>query len=381
MGGGRTASVSVVTGQKPEVDRGVIESVFGADEFSLGGRLFRPMFLFITLFCFGTFGYYLIKKTDGLPNPPSVKNDIQLLRNCTYQTAILLTGVGFSDVLESEKTWRGTAFTVVMAFFGLGFLMYFISTITAFIVGGELSQILERKKMMKRIEQLSQHFIVCGGGENGRHVVAELIATKRPFVVIEMDTDRIEKFKQLGDICYVQADATDDDTLLAAGVERAEGLVVALPNDKDNLLITISARQLNPDVRIVSRCIDLVNQKKLLKAGADAVVAPAMIGGLRMVSEMVRPTVVTFLDTMLRDRRAIRFEDIRLPEGHKLVGKSLAEANFPTIADVNIIATRAGEESEFIYNPHGNLGLTAGMDLVAVGTPEEILKIRRHLGV
>ncbi|MBN2712975.1 MAG: potassium channel protein [Planctomycetes bacterium] len=361
--------------EKPQADGGL------KSDFTLFGRLSRPVFLFVALFAFGTIGYFIIKKADGLGYPEGVSNDLQLIRHCTYQTAILLTGVGFSDVLQSERSWLGTGFTVIMAFVGLGFLMYFISTITAFIVGGELSQILERKKMLKRIEKLSGHFILCGGGETGRHVASELQATKRDFVVIDNDSERLEKLKSTGDICYVQDDATDDDVLRAAGIERASGLLSSLPNDKDNLLVVITARQLNPELRIISRCVDLVNKKKLMKAGADSVVAPAMIGGMRMVSEMVRPTVVTFLDTMLRDHRAIRFENMCIPAGHELVGKTLGHARFPDIADVNIIATRDGEKSDFVYNPHGNLLITPGMDLVVVGTPDEIGKIRKYLKI
>lgn len=351
------------------------EILQGADEYSLGSRLFTPAALFVILFCFGTFGYYAIKKTTGT----TALNDGELLRHCTYQTAILLTGVGFSDVLQTEQSWPATLFTVVMAFLGLGFLMYFISTITAFIVGGELSQILERKKMEKRIAALTNHFIICGGGENGRHVVSELIATERPFVVIESDAERIEKLKTLGDVLVLSGDATDDEVLHAAGIDKAHGLVTCLPNDKDNLIICITARQANSSLRIISRCIDLVNKKKLLKAGANSVVAPAMIGGMRMVSEMVRPTVVTFLDTMLRDRRAIRFEDVRIPKNSPLAGRTLADAALPKIADINIIATREEPAKDFIYNPHGDLRIVEGMDLVVVGTPEEIAKVRIHL--
>ncbi len=341
---------------------------------TLANRLAGPAILFVILFAFGVFGYYVVLWLQSGPETPGPS-----LRGCIYQTAILLTSVGFSDVLGSEHAWPSALFTVVMAFLGLGFVMYFISTVTAFIVGGELSQILETKKMHKRIARLEDHFIVCGGGETGRHVVAEFVTTHRPFVLIELDGERVDKLKEQGDIVYLQADASDDDILRAAGVERAQGLITTLPTDKDNLLIAITARQLNPKLRIISRCIDLDNKKKLQKAGADSVVAPNMIGGMRMVSEMVRPTTVTFLDTMLRDQRAIRFEDMRVPTGHTLVGQTLAEANFPSIADVNVIATRESEQTDFIYNPHGNLRITAGMDLVLVGSPKEIGKVRKHL--
>lgn len=338
---------------------------------TLWERLAGPVTLFVILFAVGALGYYavsLVEYGDGRPEPT--------LRESVYQTAILLTGVGFGDVLESNRSWPSTAYTVVLAFFGMGFLMYFISTITAFIVGGELGRILEVKKMRKRIEDLAGHYIVCGGGETGRHVVAELQETGRPFVLLELGGDRLAKYKETGDILCIQADATEDDVLLAAGIERAVGLISSLPADKDNLLLVITARQLNPKLRIISRCIDLDNRKKLLKAGADSVVSPNMIGGMRMASEMLRPAVVTFLDTMLRDRRGIRFENIRIPPGHALVGKTLAEANFPALADVNIVATRESETAEFVYNPRGKLALKSGMELVAIGSATEIEKIR-----
>jgi len=345
------------------------------DRHPLLQRLAPPSALFIGLFAFGSLGYFLIAVITGKPAP-----NVETLRNAIYQTAILLTTVGFGDPLLSNETWLGTIFTTILAFGGMGIILYVISSVTAFIVGGELSQILEARKMQKQIATLKDHAIICGGGETGRHVVSELIATQRPFVLIERDSERLQKLKeQSKDLLYLQMDACDDDVLQAAGVERAAGLVASLPTDKDNLLLVITARQLNPRLRIIARCIDLDNKKKLQKAGADSVVAPSMIGGMRMVSEMVRPATVTFLDTMLRDRRAIRFEDMRVPAGHALVGKTLAQANFPALAEVNIIATRESEKHEFVYNPRGNLVIAAGMDLVAVGSPEEIGKIRAHL--
>lgn len=367
-------------GMKPTI--AITESVDTGrlpEDLCLEARLRLPVLLFISFFCIGTFGYFVIKKASVLAPGAEPINDLELLRLCTYQTAILLTGVGFSDVLASEQTWAGTLFTVMMSFFGLGFLMYFISTITAFVVGGELSLILEKKKMRNRIQNLEGHYIVCGGGETGSHVVSELLATQRPFVVIETHDERLEKLKALGDICYLQQDATEDETLLEAGIERAAGLVSSLPSDKDNILIVLTARQLNPHLRIISRCIDLANRKKLAKVGADAVVAPPMIGGLRMASELIRPNVVTFLDTMLRDRRMIRFEDIRIPADHSLVGQTLAEAKLPAVADVNIIATRESPVADFIYNPHGDLRICGGMDLVVIGAPDAILALRRYL--
>ncbi len=336
----------------------------------LGGRLVRPLLLLVALFLLGTFGYLAIGWLQ--------QNPAATLRNCVYHTAILLTGVGFSDVLESYRTWLGTGFTLFMSLMGLSLLLYTLSTITAFIVGGELTQLMEVKRMQNRIARLEGHFIICGGGETGRHVVAEFLATGRPFVLLERDRERVERLRPLGEILFLQADASDDEVLLSAGVERAAGLVTSLPEDRDNLLVVITARQLNPKLRIVSRCIDLANEKKLRKAGANAVVAANMIGGLRMASELIRPTVVSFLDTMLRDERGIRFEQVRIPEGHSLEGRTLAEANFPDTAEVNVIAVREPGGTDFHYNPRGNLVLRAGMDLVVVGAKGDLEILCHH---
>lgn len=345
--------------------------------FSLRKRLYGPITLFVGLFAFGTFGYFFI----SILNPPDVldtSSRLLILRHAIYQTAITLAGVGFSDVLESQATWTGTLFTVFLALVGIGFLMYFISTVTAFIVGGELRQIMETRAMEKRIRAMENHYIVCGAGENGRHVISELIATERQFVVIENDPEQIERLRNFGNVCYIQGDATEDELLIKVGIERARGLMSVLPSDKDNLLVVITARQLNPTLRVVSRCIEEINQKKLIKVGADAVVTPAYIGGLRMVSEMVRPTVTTFLDVMLRDKRAIRFENLTVPKGNHLVNKTLAEAALPDVADINVIAARPSPADDFIYNPHGNLVLNEGIELVVVGTPTDIQNVANH---
>lgn len=338
---------------------------------NLRERLLGPVLLLVSLLLLGTAGYFFIGYFSGVENIS--------LKTCFYQTGVLLTGVGFGDELGSYKTWTGVLFTVFMSFLGLGALLYNLTALTAFVVEGELSEFLEQKKMQKRIAELSGHYVLCGAGETGRHIVSELLVTGVPFILIEQDAERVEKLESLGSFPYLVADGSDDDTLLAAGIERARGFITTLPNDKDNLLMVITARQLNPNLRIVTRCADITNEGKLRKVGADAVVVPNAIGGLRMASELIRPTAVSFLDTMLRGSRAIRFEDLSIPAGHSFVGKTLAEANMPAIADVNIIATRYSDAEDFIYNPRGNLALKANMELVAVGSPTEVSKLRQKL--
>lgn len=334
-------------------------------------RLLIPVVLFLCLFLFGVLGFYL---TGSMENNPEAT-----LINCVYHTSVLLTTVGFTDVLHTNHTWSQTLVTLFMAFFGAATLVYIVSTITAFVVSGEMTEILEMKRMKKRIAELKDHYIVCGGGETGRHVVKELIETDQPHVILELDPMRVERLNALGDVCYRIGDASEDEALEAVGVRRARRLIATLPADKDNLLCVITARQINPSLRIISRCVEPGNEAKLRKAGADSVVTPTRIGGLRMASELIRPRAVSFLDTMLRSSSRIRFEDVQIPTGHSLAGKSIAEAKFPSIADLNIIATREPGAQEFHYNPHGDMMIRPGMDLVFICNPEEAKKLRAFM--
>jgi len=338
---------------------------------ALRERLVWPLLAFVAFYLFGILGYYFI----GL----MTESPLASLRHSIYQSAIVLTSVGLQDILNSNDTWVGSIFTVILSFLGLSVMVYALSTITAFIVGGELRDFLEARRMEKRIEDMQDHFLICGGGETGQYVAEEMLATDQPFVLIEIDPDRATKLREIGDFCYLVADASDDTVLQDAGIERARGLISALSADKDNLLTVITARQMNPGLRIVSRCVQMENERKLRKAGANAVVSPNMIGGRRMANVLTRPGVVTFMDELMRDNSAIRFENVRIAPGHALENKTLAEANFHAIADVNIIATREPGQTNYQYNPRGNLILTAGITLIAIGLPAEITKLREYL--
>ncbi len=333
-------------------------------------KLFVPALLFLTVFCTGTLGYYLIGQITGNPDAT--------LRNCIYQTTILLTGVGFADVLNSNQSWLGSIFTVMLAFFGLVTLLYIGSTLIAFIVEGELSHILEHKRMAARIAALRGHFIVCGGGETVRHIATEFAARGRACVVVDENAEFLE---ELGDeTCVLEGDVSHDEVLRKAGIDRAAGLVSVLPQDKDNLLCIITARQLSPALRIVSRCVDRENVKKMARAGADSVVTHNFISGLRLFNETARPATLGFLDTLLWDSDAYRFAEATIPAGHELHGKNLREARLHRVADVHIIAAREANQPRYLYNPHVGLVLAENMQIVFVALPEEVEKLRAYLG-
>jgi len=292
--------------------------------------------------------------------------------DCLYMTVITVATVGYREVIDITESTSGKFFTIGLIFAGMSVILYFFSNITAFLIEGDLKEIFRRKKMEKLIEKMKDHYIVCGAGKLGRHIIDELCQTKRQVVVIELDpniTERLsEEFPQIG---IIQADATETDTLLEAGIERAKGIIVATGQDKDNLVIILSARQISPSIRIVARCNEIKNTEKLRRAGADSVVSSNLIGGLRMASEMVRPKVVTFLDQMLRDReRNLRIEEITIPEGSPLIGKSIG-----SLREKALILAVIKKDGSYEYNPNDRYRLEPGITLIFMASPESRISL------
>jgi voltage-gated potassium channel len=264
-------------------------------------------------------------------------------------------------------------FTVVLLLFGVGIFVYFFSNLTAFIVEGNFDRMIWTRKVRRMIRDFDKHYIVCGAGRVGKHMIRELVATERPFVVIETDELLAREFAdEIGvQFAIVTGDATDEETLKEAGIERATGLCAALPADKDNVLITMTARSLRPDLRIVARCTDEKYVTKLKRTGASSIVATNAIGGLRLVSEMVRPDAVTFLDTMLRDKdKRLRVEELRLEARSRATGKSVGELRVAGIRDLLIIALREPDSDAWQFNPRDGARLVAGASLVFMASPE-----------
>lgn len=329
-------------------------------EFGSRRTIYRAGILLVIIFCTGVIGYRLI----GGPEHGWL--------GAIYMTVITLTTVGYGEIIAVSPDPWAQVFTVILLLTGVSTFVLFFSHITAFIVEGTLDRVLWKRKMKKAIEQLCGHYIVCGFGNTGEHIVHELLATERLCVVIDSDEEALRRLYERAERPYpaVVGDATDDDTLKRAGVERAQGLIACTPTDKDNLIIVMSARLLNPALRIVSRCVDQRVEEKIRKAGADAVVSPDFIGGMRIVSEMVRPTVVSFLDIMLRDRdRRLRVESVQLAPHSALIGLSIDQIRRRLPADVLLLALALGKE-HWEYNPPGDRCVEAGMELIVMTSPE-----------
>ena len=320
----------------------------------------------------GAVGYKLVGWYEGQDWP---------FMDCLYMSVISLTTVGYRESVPIEHSTVGQLFTMGFLLVGVGVILYGASTVTALLVEGELTTIVWRKKMERKAANARNHTIVCGAGSTGIHTVEELVRTNRTVVVVEKDEQIAKEAERIGADCVICGDATEDHVLLQAGIEYASGLVAALPEDKDNLVLTLSARQINPNLRIIARATSLEMKPKFIRAGANIVVSPNQIGGMRMASELVRPQVVSFFDQMLRDHRGnYRMEQVTVTDGADFAGKKLSESNIASRTGLLIVALKRPGEEGFIYNPVGNESVPSGSTLVVIGSVDAMQRLRQIAG-
>lgn len=305
------------------------------------------------------------------------------LSDCFYMTVITLSTVGFGELSQMHEVSGARPLTIMLIVSGVGALAYVQGNLTALLVEGVIGQAWRRNRMRKAIEQLAHHVVVAGAGSTGKHVIEELIATATPFVVIDSDQEHLERISadlMQGRMLYVLGDATDDHALIEAGVPRARGVVAALTHDKDNLFVTLSARSLNATARIVSKIVEDAAAAKMRRAGATSVVNPAMIGGRRMASDLIRPEVNEFLDQMLRDKsKNLRIEEAVIPEGSPFVGQALKDTPIRKETRLLVVAVRDAARN-FVYNPDPETMLQSGSTLIVLGEAENVVKLRKLLG-
>jgi voltage-gated potassium channel len=323
--------------------------------------------ILVAIILVGTVGYWLIERGS------------YSLFDCLYMTVITITTIGYAEVIDLAGHTGGRVFTVIIAICGIGVLAYLVTNITAAVVEGELTKSFRRRRMEKAAAKAREHYIVCGVGWAGLHIINELRETRRPHVIVDISQSKIDKsLETMSDSIFIEGDATDNDTLVKAGIETASGLFAVTGDDNQNLVISLTARQLNPKVRIVAQCNEMKNMDKMRKAGADSVVSPGYISGMRMASEMIRPTVVTFLDNMLRGKdESLRVEEVPMPQS--LVGKALSALNLKKYPRTLLLAVKKGEN--WVYNPSRNDYIIEPENrLIVMTTPEERRTFEENVG-
>ena len=325
-------------------------------------KLRLSVFLLIVTIIFGSSGYVLYE--DMTPF------------EAFYMTLITISTVGFSEIKPLSVLGRGI--TIVIIIVGISLLTYTLGQIAKIFVEGELRRILGRRKLEKQIAELKDHYIICGYGRIGKIIVRELEAANIPLVVVEQDKESIAEL-ETNRVLYLNMDATSDHALMAAGLDKARGLVTAVSSDADNVFIALSAKGLRPDIFILARASDVKNESKLLRAGASRVVCPYQMGGRRMAEILHKPTVVDFLDqTMMRSELGLQMEEAVIADNSPIMGKTVVSSNLRQDFGVIIVAIKR-KDGDMVFNPGPGEVFNAGDVIVVIGKRAELHKMSRML--
>lgn len=290
-----------------------------------------------------------------------------------YMTVITITTVGFGEVQPLDEFSK--IFTVFLILASVVIVGFAISIITEFILSKNNIEELNKKRMQKKIDSLSNHIIICGFGRNGKQAAKKLLAHNKPFVVVEKDKDLVEKHKS-EEIPFIVGNANEDEILRQAGIDRAKTLISALPNDADNLFIVLSARQINKGLCIISRASQETSYEKLKLAGANNVILPDKIGGDHMASLVVVPDLVEFIDNLsIVGKNTINIEEVPVEVLYNPKSpKSIKDLDFRHETGCTVIGYK-NPEGEYTINPDANVKLVPNSKIIVLGRPEQINKL------
>jgi voltage-gated potassium channel len=289
-----------------------------------------------------------------------------------YAAAQTVTTVGYGDVVPTTPAGRLFATAFMLA--GVGVVLYALTWTVQSIVQSELLATFGNRRLSRRMSKLTDHFIVCGAGRVGSQLVRKLLSARETFLVIETDPNRVAELTDLGVVVLLR-DATLDESLHEARVESARGLAACLPNDADNVYVVLTARNLNPNMHIVARAAEEQAEGKLIRAGANRVVAPTIIGGHRMAVALTKPAVGDFIDSITANNLDLGFEQLEVGENSPLVGRKLSDTNIRSELDVVIVGIR-DSEGRMLFNPSGQTTINAGDMLIAIGKAESLIKLK-----
>jgi voltage-gated potassium channel len=318
-------------------------------------RLMLSIGLLVLVISFGTAGYRVLERWDFLDS--------------LYMTIITLTTVGFKEVHDLSD--NGKMFTIALIVGGVGTMLYVLRIGAQLVLEGELQEIYGRKRLEKKLKELRDHYIVCGYGRMGKIIVRELRHEDLDFIVIEKNHTALGE----EDLLIIEGDATKDDLLKKAGIEKAKCLISVLPTDAENLYVVLSARGLNPDLMIVARAGEEGSEQKLLRAGADRAVSPYYIGGLRIAHTVLKPAVVDFIEFATKSGNIdLQIKEINIREGSELVGQTLDQSGIGRDLGIIVVAIKQ-PGGEMKFNPTFRTAMEAGNTLIAVGEASKLKKL------
>lgn len=288
-----------------------------------------------------------------------------------YVTVQTVTTVGYGDV--TPQSAPGRAFAIVFMLGGVGIVLYALTATVQSIVQSELVATFGQRRRSRRMSKLRSHFIICGAGRVGSHLIRSLMGSGDTFIVIERDPQKVAELTDLG-VSVLVRDATLEESLREAGVEQARGLAACLADDADNVYVVLTARDLNPNMHIVARAAEEQAEPKLIRAGANRVVAPTIIGGHRMAVALTKPAVGDFIDSITANKLDLGFEQLEVDPVSPLVNRKLSETNIRAELNIVIVSIRRSE-GDIVFNPSGETVIMAGDMLIAIGDAEALRKL------
>lgn len=306
----------------------------------------------------GSVGFHLI---EGLSYLDSV-----------YMATSTVTTVGYGDYVPVTRA--GKIFTTVYILFGVGTVLYALSILAQVFIRTEILATLGVRRRTREMEKLSGHYIICGAGRVGRRVIGCLQRDDIPFVVIELDEKRLEQIENSDRLLAIVGDATLENNLHDAGVDRAAGLATCLPDDAANIYVVLTARDLNRKLHIVARAVEEQAEPKLIRAGANRVVAPTIIGSLSMARALTKPAIADFMDSIVAENLDLVFEEIPIFDNEEYIGKKLRDTNISRELNLLVVAIRR-KEGEMIFHPSADTEIEEGDLLIVIGKADSMQRL------
>lgn len=321
-------------------------------------KIFKGFIILLIIVALGSVGYMTIEGWS--------------LFDSLYMTVITITTVGFSEV--KDVSVAGRLFTILLIFSGMGIIAYIVGLTAQGMIELQIRTIIGRRKLDLQIKKIKDHFIICGFGRIGQVICRELNAKKIPMVVIENSAENRELL-DMESIPYIIDDATSENVLLEAGIERAKGLISVVASDADNLFITLTARGLNHSAFILARADEEKSEKKLLRAGADKVFLPYIIGGLKMAQSITKPAVTDFIEFTVHNKdMGLEMGELNVNKDSRLNGLKLIDSGIRQEMDIIIVAIRK-KTGEMSFNPSSETEIEAGDTLIALGKSMDLDKL------
>lgn len=318
--------------------------------------MWKPFALILLMIFIGTIGFHLIEGWTFLDS--------------IYMTIITIFTVGFKEVRPLSQ--QGQIFTIFIILGGVGTAIFAFAKIAEVVYEGGIHTFWRRKKMEKQLTNLKDHYIICGHGRMGRTVRERLEEEGLPFVVIDNTENKIEDIKKSNRCLVIEGDATQEDVLLRAGIKKAKALAALLPSDAGNLYLVLTVKLLNPSLFVLSKALDEEGEKKILQIGANKVVSPYHLSGLKIAQALIRPTLVDFMDIIIRRKElSLCMEEFVVRKNSPIANRNLRESDIRNTANVIVVAVKKPGK-DIVFNPSPNISIEIGDTLLVLGDKMEI---------